>query len=143
MKKDSILIVIAVFFCTVCFSQEAPKYRRSSLHIMMMKDADLPRQDVIIPAFLNAPFPDKYDTAWHQGIVDMGDVLSRNITEPTKEELNAMSKEDKALYKKIKGVDKKIEQYFNEYKIGNRLVAEWFNRAPDGVLNMDLIGITI
>ena len=123
MKKNNFLIGLALFFCFVSFSQEAPKYRRSSLHIMMMKQADLPRQDVIIPSFLNAPFPDKYDVAWSQGTVDMGDVLSRSVVEPTKEELDAMSKEDKALYKKIKGVDKKTQQYFSEYKIGNKLVA--------------------
>ena len=33
-----------------------------------------------------------------------------------------------------------ITQFFNENKVANKMMSKWFNRTPEGGMNMDLIG---
>ncbi|MBW6483330.1 MAG: hypothetical protein K0B10_09730 [Vicingaceae bacterium] len=40
---------------------EIVKYRRGSLHTMIIEDAKLPKIDVILSTFYDAEFPDKYN----------------------------------------------------------------------------------
>ncbi len=40
---------------------EVAKYRRSSLHTMIIEDAKLPKIDLILKTFSAAPVPDKYN----------------------------------------------------------------------------------
>ena len=62
MKK--IIILVSILLMNIeAFSQDIPKYRRSSLHVMMMEDNDLmPRyKNIIETAFTSVPFPEKYN----------------------------------------------------------------------------------
>ena len=132
MKKSIILILIILMNIEV-FSKDIPKYRRSSLHVMMMEDNDLmPRyKNIIETAFTSVPFPEKYDQ--HDIGIAAADILSVSVPEEQSDESEAQ--EDK----RLKGVDKKIEKYLMDQGIARSMVAKWFGRNPDGSFKTDLI----
>ena len=149
-----ILPLIMIFTSFEVYSQknEDNKYRRSSLHLMMMEDAKLPEKEIIINTFNSYPFPDKYND--HKiNIIRIPNFLNDDA-ESAKEEQKAQKKADKEndvnltdeekakrkLIKDLKGADKTIEKYFNENKVANKMVAKWFNMQADGTMNFDLIG---
>jgi hypothetical protein len=37
------------------------KYRRSSLHLILLESEDFPRKETVMKAYHEAPFPDKYN----------------------------------------------------------------------------------
>ena len=132
MKKIIILVSILLMNIEV-FSQDIPKYRRSSLHVMMMEDNDLmPRyKNIIETAFTSVPFPEKYDQ--HDIGIAAADILSISVPEEKSEESEVQ--EDK----RLKGIDKKIEKYLTDQGIARSMVAKWFGRSPDGSFKTDLI----
>ena len=139
MIKFYSLIVIAVLGTATMFAQSVDevKYRRSSLHVMLMEDNDLHPQykGIIVDAFLNSPFPDKYDN--HDIGIPSYDILS--IAIPEVEEGEEKSKEEKQQDKRLKGVDKKIEQFIKDEGVARKLVAKWFSRKDDGSFATELI----
>ena len=143
MIKFYSLIVVAILGTTTIFAQSVDevKYRRSSLHVLLMEDNDLHPQykGIIVDAFLNSPFPDKYDN--HDIGIPSYDILSIAIPEVEElEEGEEKSKEEKKQDKRLKGVDKKIEQFIKDEGVARRLVAKWFNRdASDGSMDLNLI----
>jgi hypothetical protein len=120
-------------------SNDDVKYRRSSLHIMVMEDNDLdPRyKDVVVDAMINAPWPDKYDK--HDIGIASYDILSIAVPEATEEEEAEKSKEEEKQDKKLKGVDKKIEKFLQDEGVARKLVAKWFGQKEDGSFSTDLI----
>ena len=138
-----ISILVAILAPTTILAQSADdvKYRRSSLHVMLMEDNDLdPRyKEIIVNTFLNAEFPDKYDN--HDIGIASHDILSIPIPEVEEgEEAEEKSKKEKKQDKRLKGVDKKIEQFINDEGVARKLVAKWFNRdASDGSMDLNLI----
>jgi len=136
MKK--IVLVAAVLVPMFLFAQkkgkdvEEVKYRRSSLHIMMMEDDKLPEREIIVGAFKNAPFPNKYNDH-NIGVVRAPYIQIEEGTEAKKEEGDEQGKN------KLKGGDKVIEAFFDKQKIANKLVAKWFNQTSKGDFNMELI----
>ena len=138
-----ISILVAILAPTTILAQSADdvKYRRSSLHVMLMEDNDLdPRyKEIIVNTFLNAEFPDKYDN--HDIGIASHDILSIPIPEVDEgEEAEEKSKKEKKQDKRLKGVDKKIEQFINDEGVARKLVAKWFNRdASDGSMDLNLI----
>jgi hypothetical protein len=139
--KNSILSLM--FFSAVLSvfaqSNDDVKYRRSSLHIMVMEDNDLdPRyKDVVVDAMINAPWPDKYDK--HDIGIASYDILSIAVPEATEEEEAEKSKEEEKQDKKLKGVDKKIEKFLQDEGVARKLVAKWFGQKEDGSFSTDLI----
>lgn len=133
------LIVVAVLGTATMFAQSVDevKYRRSSLHVMLMEDNDLHPQykGIIVDAFLNSPFPDKYDN--HDIGIASYDILS--IAIPEVEEVDEKSKEEQKQDKRLKGVDKKIEQFIKNEGVARKLVAKWFDRKDDGSFATELI----
>jgi hypothetical protein len=108
------------------------KYRRSSLHTMIIEDAKLPKIDIILKTFNNAEFPDKYNNhtigAKSFDISKYGKQIdTTNVTEEKKEKAD-------------KDMSPAINKYFAENKVANQLMAKWFNRNEDGAFNMNLIG---
>ena len=136
MKK--IVLIAVVLVPMFLFAQkkgkdvEEVKYRRSSLHIMMMEDDKLPEREIIVGAFKNAPFPNKYNDH-NIGVVRAPYIQIEEGTEAKKEEGDEQEKN------KIKGGDKVIEAFFDKQKIANKLVAKWFNQTDKGDFNMELI----
>ncbi len=106
-------------------SAGAVKYRRSSLHTMIIEDAKLPKFDIILTTFNNAEFPDKYNNH------TVGD-KSFNIA-------NYQVVEDTSA-KQEKDLSPIITKYFVDNKVANKIVAKWFNRNADGAFDMSLIG---
>ena len=133
-----------MFFSTVLSvfaqSNEDVKYRRSSLHMMVMEDNDLNPQykQIIVSALDSAPWPDKYDK--HDIGIASYDILSIVVPDASEEEELEKSKEEKKQDKRLKGVDKKIEKFLQDEGVARDLVAKWFNRNPeDGSMDMNLI----
>tara|TARA_B100000795_G_scaffold231238_1_gene188990 strand:- start:2353 stop:3714 length:1362 start_codon:yes stop_codon:yes gene_type:complete len=153
MNKIYILILVSILGATTLFSQSTDnvKYRRSSLHLMMMEDAKLPEKDIIVNTFNNYPFPDKYNDHKIETII-IPNFINDDAKE-AKEELKKQKKSDKEsgvklsdeekkkrkLIKSLKGADKTIEKYFNDNKVANQIVAKWFNMQKDGVMDFNLI----
>ena len=66
MKKLIFAVTIS-FYSIFAIAQDnqkemkETKYRRSSLHTILMESSSFPKSDQVISAYYNAPFPDKYD----------------------------------------------------------------------------------
>ena len=126
------------------------KYRRSSLHTILMELDNFPKKDTVIKAYYNAPFPDKYND-------HTIDVKSFNPgLYPISEEERASSGVKKTFGGALKqGMFAKpgeanddpasyddtliIRKFFKDQKVANKMVAKWFNRQPDGSFDIELI----
>lgn len=112
------------------------KYRRSSLHTMIIEDAKLPKIDLILETFNNAPVPDKYnDHTIANKLITIAD--ADTSAEAVAAEAAKSNKEKKA---EDKDMTPEINQFFADNKVANKMMAKWFNRSPEGGFNMDLIG---
>ncbi len=147
-----ILLTCTLLFSLCLHSQDDDmKYRRSSLHLMMMEDAKLPEKEIIINTFNTYPFPEKYNN--HKiDIIRIPNFLKDDEI-AAKAEQKAQKKADKEnnvklteeekkrrkLIKDLKGADKTIEKYFSENRVANKLVAKWFNMDENGVMNFDIV----
>ncbi|TXB66092.1 hypothetical protein FRY74_05845 [Vicingus serpentipes] len=109
---------------------EAVKYRRSSLHTMIIEDEKLPKKDLLLSTFNEAPFPDKYNdhTIGEKSFNIKDYIIEKPVVEGEKAE-----KEDKDL-------SPAISEYFAKNKVANKIVAKWFDRSEAGGFKMDLIG---
>ncbi|MDR2814571.1 MAG: hypothetical protein LBB79_07980 [Prevotellaceae bacterium] len=106
---------------------KTPKYRRSSLAMVLIDANNFEKKNVVLQSWNNYPFPDKYDkhdipfktlqltptTLGVQGIVDL-----------------TTGKSD---------IQSDIEKAIKDNKIGSQLVARWFNRSADGKFDVKLI----
>ncbi len=146
------------------------KYRRSSLHMILVESEEFPMKQTVVDAYYNTPFPDNYND--HRlGSVSF-DPLKYPVTDEERQEFNERQVEmggdesmasldvevleqfadsigDESPYvasflrEAILGsIDIPIitEKYFEDQKVANQLVAKWFNRKEDGGFDMDLIG---
>jgi hypothetical protein len=121
------------------------KYRRSSLHTMIVESEKFPKKDTVIKAFYNAPFPDKYND--HSIGEKSFDPAKYPLTAEEKAEIYKPSKvgafASEATNIKVDSANKelavKIQKYFDQNKIANQLVAKWFDRQADGSFGYDLI----
>lgn len=153
MKKSLLLTTIAVAGLSIAIMAQSKdakpdiKYRRSSLHTMIIESENFPQKETILKAFNTAPFPDKYND--HS--------ISDKSFDPQKYPL---TQEEKAgLYKEKSKMGKmaanatdsqtdsvsieltyRIDKYLKQNKVANKLVAKWFNRQDDGTFDMNLIG---
>lgn len=125
-------------------SQEV-KYRRSSLHTMVIESEKFPQKDLVLQAFYNAPFPDKYND--HTIGVKSFNPANYTLTAEEKANIYKPSQTGKFLASaaniKIDSVSKelpyRIQKYLDKEKIANKLVAKWFNRKPDGSFDTKLV----
>jgi hypothetical protein len=126
MKKLIFITLSAVLCSSMLFAQEnqkdmkETKYRRSSLHTILIESSNFPKKDQVINAYYSAPFPDKYDNH------NIG-AKSFNPAKYTTDTVESKTPEV-------------IEKYFKDEQIAKKLVAKWFNRQADGSFDYDLIG---
>lgn len=157
MKKllSFTLILLFTQSVTQIYSQDLNgsdvfKYRRSSLHTILMELDNFPKKDTVIKAYYNAPFPDKYND--HTiGIKSFNPKLY-----PISDEERASSGVKKTFGGALKqGMFAKpgeanddpasyddtlvIRKFFNDCKVANKMVAKWFKRQADGSFDIDLI----
>ncbi|MBE0392094.1 MULTISPECIES: hypothetical protein [unclassified Flavobacterium] len=123
--KSSFLLILAVASFNG-FSQgnkdlKDIKYRRSSLHTILIESDNFPKKEEVIKAYYSAPFPEKYDN--HNIGVKSFDGKKYGAKEgASEEETIAM-----------------IDQYLKSNKIANKMVAKWFNRKANGTFDIQLI----
>lgn len=141
MRKIIGLVLLTVSFNLLAQEKTDVKYRRSSLHMIIMEDNDLSPQykGIVLGAMNNAPWPDKYDK--HDIGISSYDILSINVPEATKEDEKSKekSKEEEKQDKRLKGVDKKIEKFLKDEGVARKLVAKWFDQKDDGSFSTGLI----
>ena len=157
----NIFLSILALLCVNTYAQDKSeiKYRRSSLHLMMIEDANLPEKNIIINTFKQyqdtaKSFPDKYND--HN--IGTSSIPNFTIKKLSKDEIKKEKADEKAqkeadkvnkitpeekkrrtLIKSMKGADKIIEKSFKEQKIANKLVAKWFDMQQDGSMSLNLI----
>ena len=90
------------------------KYRRSSLHSMMIYDPLIDYHETIKNTFGNLDVPTKFNDH------NVGPYYIMSISN-------------------IKQQDDQITYFFNQNDIAKQLVSKWFNRKSNGAYNMDLI----
>jgi len=126
MKKLIFITLSAVLCSSMLFAQENQKdmkdtkYRRSSLHTILIESSNFPKKDQVISAYYGAPFPDKYDN--HN--------IGAKSFNPTKYSTDTIESKTPEI----------IEKYFKDEQIAKKLVAKWFNRQADGNFDYNLIG---
>ena len=128
LNQFLLISVLAYFNISIVFAQSVPinkppdiKYRRSSLHTILIESDRFPFKDTVIRAYYNAPFPEKYNNH----------CIGEKSFDPKK---YLILSDESESYKAI------IDLYLSENKIANKLVAKWFNRKDDGSFDMNLIG---
>lgn len=127
MREKTKLIIALLAISTSTFAQLSKeisdiKYRRSSLHTILIESENFPKKDIVINSYNSAPFPEKYDN--HT-------INDKNLN------LSKYNSKENLTDEEIKST---IDKYFIENKIANKLVAKWFNRKADGSFDIELIG---
>lgn len=148
MKKH--LLVLGLIISSGSFVQAQDnavdlKFRRSSLHTMVVESDKFPKKEIVLKAFNNAPFPDKYND--HQIGVKSFNPVNYILTSEEKATIYKQSKLS-AFAKSSAGIETdslskelpiRIQKYLTKEKIANKLVAKWFNRQVDGTFDDALI----
>jgi hypothetical protein len=139
MRKFLLLSLITVLGFNYVIGQDVKdtkpeiKYRRSSLHTILIESDKFPYKDTVISAYNNAPFPDKYNnhTIGEKSFnpYEFGDIKIDTTDTAAKADPTG-----KINYRPV------IDNYFAQKKVANKLVAKWFNRQEDGSFDMNLIG---
>ncbi|MFD0940174.1 hypothetical protein [Pedobacter boryungensis] len=130
-------------------AESAVKYRRNSLHLILLESEDFPRKETVMKAYSNAPFPEKYNN--HSIGFNSFDPSQYGVvgTAPT----TAATSSKKGMFSSLtatagalKGSDGDgsemslvINKFIKDKKIANQLIAKWFDRQPDGSFDMKLI----
>lgn len=158
MKKTLSIILVLLLFSmpiTLLYSQnqngtEQFKYRRSSLHTILMELDNFPKKDTVIKAYYNAPFPDKYNDhtieikSFNPKLYPISDEerassgVKKTFGGALRQGLFAKpgeANDDPASYDDTLV----IRKFFNDQKIANKMVAKWFSRKPDGSFDIDLV----
>jgi hypothetical protein len=126
MKKLLFITLSTVFCSTMLHAQEnqkdmkETKYRRSSLHTILIESSNFPKKDQVINAYYGAEFPDKYDN--HN--------IGAKSFNPAKYSTDTVDSKTPEV----------IDKYFKDEQIAKKLVAKWFNRQADGSFDYELIG---
>ena len=126
MKKLILITLSAVLCSSVLLAQDSQKemketkYRRSSLHTILIESSGFPKKDQVLNAYYGAPFPDKYDNH------NIG-AKSFNPAKYTTDTVDSQTPEV-------------IEKYFKDEQIAKKMVAKWYNRHAEGSFDFELIG---
>ncbi|MFZ4435484.1 MAG: hypothetical protein ACOYOR_03145 [Flavobacterium psychrophilum] len=125
MKKLILITLSAVLCSSVLLAQDSQKemketkYRRSSLHTILIESSAFPKKDQVINAYYGAPFPDKYDN--HN--------IGAKSFNPAKYSTDTVESKTPEV----------IEKYFKDEQIAKKMVAKWFNRQADGSFDYSLV----
>lgn len=139
------------------------KYRRSSLHTILVESKNFPQKETVLNAYYTAPFPSKYnnhslaESSFDPSLYPVveGDkliginrkgVVNGNGKAKKKKKLGflktltkAATADTSAAAVMAKELPTIINKYFKKNKIANQMVAKWFNRQEDGSFDMSLI----
>ena len=141
--KFIIFLFIGINFITIAQENALDtKYRRSSLHTMVIESEFFPQKEMVLNAFINAPFPNKYND---HSITEKSFNLTNYIID--EEEKNALYNDSNSSESgnqtskaDLETLEKElINRYLIKEKIANKLVAKWFDRQEDGSFDWDLV----
>ena len=148
MNKPIILFsLLTLVISSFAQAQDKPvevKYRRSSLHTMVVESEKFPNKETVLKAFNNAPFPEKYNehTIGEKSFNPANYTLSAE-EKSTIYKSSSAGALGSAIEIKVDSVSKelpyRIQKYLSKEKIANKLVAKWFNRKPDGSFDWNLV----
>lgn len=140
--------LLCLSLTSITLAQETPievKFRRSSLHTMVIESEKFPQKEVVLNAFNSAPFPEKYND--HSIGEKSFDPVNYTLTSeekltiynPSKAGILASSEIGILTDSVAKELPYRIQKYLSKEKISNKLVAEWFNRKEDGSFDWNLV----
>jgi hypothetical protein len=131
-------------------STKTVKYRRSSLDLVLIESETFPQKETVINAYVNAPFPEKYNNhtiekpAFNPSQFTISDAereqagigksAAGKLLSSAGSDLSGGLMEDNAADMPLI-----IKKYVDQNKIANKLVAKWFNRQSNGAFDMSLI----
>jgi hypothetical protein len=148
MKNKIFAITLMIASNSIIKAQEKPldvKYRRSSLHTMVIESEKFPKKEVVLKAFKDAPFPDKYNdhTIGEKSFNPINYILTAEekalIYKPSNMGKLAASAAEIKIDSVAKELPYRIQKYLDKEKIANKLVAKWFNRHADGSFDWNLV----
>ena len=149
MKKSILAIsLFTLVISSFAQTQEKPidvKYRRSSLHTMVIESEKFPQKEVVLKAFNSAPFPNKYNehTIGEKSFNPVNYTLTSEekatIYKPSKIGQLAANASEIKIDSVAKELPYRIQKYLTKEKIANKLVAKWFNRQADGSFDWNLV----
>lgn len=126
------------------------KYRRSSLHMIMLDDAGLVNSEVIKKTFKGMPIPDKFnDHGLSERAFNPASIVLTDAEKSAKKtsKMGAMAKgaAGEATGGLVdttdtKDLPTKLDKYLTTNDVAKALVAKWFNRTAKGTFDMKLIG---
>jgi len=145
-------LLVSTLVVTAQVKPTEVKYRRSSLHMIMLDDKGLVNADVIKKTFKGMPIPEKFND--HSLAERSFDPATIVITDADR---NAPAKKQGKAGGMAKGLASgatgglvdttntkdlpiKFDKYFNTNNVAKMLVAKWFNRSAKGTFDMKMIG---
>ena len=148
MKKQLFALALIIGTSSIIKSQDKPvdvKYRRSSLHTMIIETDKFPQKEIVLNAFNTAPFPDKYNNhqieekSFNPNKYPLTAEEKATIYKPSKIGKLAAKAADVKIDSANKELPYRINKYLTKEKIANKLVAKWYNRQADGSFDYNLI----
>ncbi len=144
MKTKLTLLILAFFLISQQLVAKKPekinKYRRSSLAMILIESKSFPDKDIVMQAWNNYPFPDKYND--HN--VDVSSMDPDNYV-VTREDLKdagmrtSFFNTSSDAQNSLKEMPIKIEKFIKSQNIAKKMVSKWFDRSPDGTFDTKLI----
>jgi hypothetical protein len=145
-----IILFLAFLITNVKYYAQELKYRRSSLHMVLLESETFPKKDLVLKAYNSKPFPEKYNN--HSLESKSFDPKKYIITPKEREEAGKKSSKlgkmaGKAVSESSGGVvdslakdiPLQIEKYIKDKQIAKQLVKKWFNVKADGKPDYELI----
>lgn len=153
-------IIIALLLVDLASAQDLAKYRRSSLHVVLVESGSYPDKEMVVNAYNSYPFPDKYNNHGLDGTYltkNLGDTefkkagyLRDTLKNPfaiakavgslkTLKYLDPEKKTAVVMPSSMDSVKAKIDLYISEDRLANQMVAKWFNVDQSGNFNYELI----
>jgi len=154
MKKTALLIMTGLTILTSSqrliarekTDQLTTKYRRSSLHTIVLESGTFPKSELVLGSFYNAPFPEKYNE--HNIGIKSVNLYNYNLTEEDRKNVKYKAKAGKSVVSGATGAEfdsldfegpLRIQKFLNQEKVAQKMVAKWFNRQEDGSFDMSVV----
>lgn len=156
MKNKLLLIFFAaIMLSNLSFAQlnkelSDVKYRRSSLHTILIESENFPQKEIVLNAYHNAEFPNKYNdhNIGEKSINPSNYLITDEDREIAGTKKSVFGKLGASLMSDLTaGIADStaadypliINKYFNDKKTANQIVGKWFDRQEDGSFGMNLI----
>jgi hypothetical protein len=151
MKKVQSLIVLLglIFGYSIAVNAQSVtgekdlKYRRNSLHLIIIESDEFPRKETVMKAYSNAPFPEKYNNhaiGFNSFDPNQYNVITTDQT-PVSSKKGMLGSLGTIANSDGDGSDISmvINKFIKEKKVAHQLIAKWFDRQEDGSFDMKLV----